>query len=341
MFRRLTLCAVALAACAIAAAPALAAGSPTVTGVSAGSIMDTSVTLRADIDPGGLTTVYSFQFGLTASYGLSTAEKSAGHGAKAVSTAIVVRDLLPGTLYHYRVVAENTAGQTVGSDHAFRTAGNLAPGVATGAATGVARNGATLTGVVYPNNQATTYEFEYGTTTSYGSLTAPETLPKGITPVTVAATIAGLQPGALFHFQILAVHSNTSTQVGGDATFVTEPFPRPEPSLRAATTPKRAKRAPYRLTTTGKLTGYPSLFPPSDACTGTVKVRLFDGGHREATGFAGLQSNCTFSLTNTLKKLPGHGSKDRTVKLKVLVYFNGNAYVGPRKASAEYVTLGR
>jgi hypothetical protein len=341
LLRRLTLIAAVLGASALIATPALAASTPTVTSVSAQSITTNSAALHAEIDPNGTATTYFFQFGLTTAYGTTSVQKSAGKGTKAIDAAIEATALLPGTVYHYRVVAENAAGETVGTDHSFTTNGNPPPGVSTGNASSVTTNSAVLVGVITPNNQATTYQFEYGTTTAYGSLTPPVTIPAGKVPVAVTAEVSGLASGTVFHFAIRAVHSDSPDQVGADGTFLTEPNPRPEPTLKATTKPKRAKRAPYTLTTTGTLTGYSSVIPATDACTGTVKIRLFNGNKRVSTGYAAVQSNCTFSLVTTLHKLPGKGSKDRLVKLKVLTYFNGNGYLGPRKASQQFVTLGR
>ena len=50
------------------------------------------------------------------------------------------------------------------------------PVATTGPATGISQTSATLTGTVDPNNEATTYYFEYGTTTSYGSTTPVTTV---------------------------------------------------------------------------------------------------------------------------------------------------------------------
>src|SRR5687767_11469394 len=54
-------------------------------------------------------------------------------------------------------------------------AATAAPGASTGAATEVTATTATLNGVVNPNKEDTTYVFEYGLTTAYGTTTAPQT----------------------------------------------------------------------------------------------------------------------------------------------------------------------
>ncbi len=59
-------------------------------------------------------------------------------------------------------MAANGSGSATGADHTFTTAGNPPPGVSTGPATQISKNAATLTAVVSPNKQATTYYFQYG-----------------------------------------------------------------------------------------------------------------------------------------------------------------------------------
>ena len=49
----------------------------------------------------------------------------------------------------------------------------------------------TLTGSVNPNSSATSYWFEYGTTSSYGSKTAPVDGGSGSTESQVSALVSG------------------------------------------------------------------------------------------------------------------------------------------------------
>ena len=78
--------------------------------------------------------------------------------------------LASGTTYHYRVVATNSSGTGRGADGIFTT--SSAPVAVTGPATSVTPTSATLNGTVDPNGRETTWYFEYGTSTSYGSKTA-------------------------------------------------------------------------------------------------------------------------------------------------------------------------
>ena len=95
------------------------------------------------------------------------------------------------------------------------------PGVTTGDATGVSSGAATLQGQVNPNARASSYHFEFGTTTAYGTSTASQTTGAGVSPEAVAATIAGLVPGTTYHFRLVATNADGTT-AGADRTFVAE-----------------------------------------------------------------------------------------------------------------------
>ncbi len=83
---------------------------------------------------------------------------------------------------------------------------------------------ATLQASVDPNSQATTYDFEYGTTPSYGSHTSPSSIGNGASPVPVSSTLNALSPATEYHFR--AVASNpTGTTYGPDQTFTTASKP--------------------------------------------------------------------------------------------------------------------
>jgi len=94
-----------------------------------------------------------------------------------------------------------------------------APAVTTGTAN-VSQSEATLTGTVNPNGQATTYDFEYGTTTSYGTQTSPAGVGSGTTPVSVHTEIFGLTPGTTYHYRLVAT-SSAGTTDGADQTLTT------------------------------------------------------------------------------------------------------------------------
>jgi hypothetical protein len=158
-----------------------------------------------------------FQYGITTSYGSTTANQTKT-GNTAQNVAANISGLTTGTTYHFRIVATNSAGTRFGSDRTFTTTGP--PVVTTNPATNVASHSATLNGSVNPKGLSTTVRFQYGTTTSYGSTTANQTK-TGNTAQNVAANISGLTTGTTYHFRIVATNS-AGTRFGSDRTFTTQ-----------------------------------------------------------------------------------------------------------------------
>jgi hypothetical protein len=96
----------------------------------------------------------------------------------------------------------------------------LAPVVATGASSGVSGSGATVGGSVDPNEIATTYDFQYGTTTAYGSTSTAASAGAANAAGGVSTALAGLAAGTTYHFRLVATNA-AGTNYGADATFTT------------------------------------------------------------------------------------------------------------------------
>ena len=93
------------------------------------------------------------------------------------------------------------------------------PTVITLAATAVTSSTATLNGTVNPNTLATDYYFKWGTTTAYGNVTATVSAGAGSADVSVNAGITGLTPGTIYHFSLVAINSDGTTN-GSDLSFI-------------------------------------------------------------------------------------------------------------------------
>jgi hypothetical protein len=115
---------VGFAACvlALAAAPGAAlAVAPKATTGGAKNISYATATVSGTINPGGEASSYYFQYGPTRAYGGQTGIGSAGVGDKGVERLENLSGLQPLTVYHYRVVAVNAAGTSLGKDRTFQT----------------------------------------------------------------------------------------------------------------------------------------------------------------------------------------------------------------------------
>lgn len=97
-----------------------------------------------------------------------------------------------------------------------------APVVTTGAASGVTNTSATLNGTVNPEGAATTYQFQYGTSTSYGSVTptSPASAGSGSSAVNESANLSGLSPSTTYDYRLVATNA-TGTTYGSNQTFTT------------------------------------------------------------------------------------------------------------------------
>lgn len=323
-------------------ASAAAASSPSVTTEAATQIKDQSAVLNGRVNPNGSQTSYWFEWGLTSSYGSTSTRHSVGHGTAAVAARVTSGHLLPGTRYHYRLFAQNGSGLSAGTDHTFKTTGHPLPGVITGSAISVSQSGATLTGTVVPNNQATQWEFQYGTSSGlYGVTTVGGTVPASNTPVTVTQSIAGLQAGTTFHYRLVGGHKGFASTNGLDQTFTTFPAVRPFAGTRVTTRPHRARTKPFVFTTTGTVVGSPS-FPSTAQCNGVVALRYFLGRRLVAMRLATVQPNCTFSHQATFRHTfafkVGH-KRPLSEALSLLVRFRGNNYLAPKQARSVRLML--
>jgi hypothetical protein len=339
MSHKLKLAATVLVLSGTCAGVAQAASSPAVTTGSASSLAASAATLNGTVSPNGAKTYYGFELGLTKAYGLTSALTSAGAGTDPVPVSVRATGLIPGTRYHYRLLARNRFGGAVGADRTFTTTGHPPPGVATGPATQLGTSFATLTGTVNPNGELTGWAFEYGLTPLYGTETFGGTVSASSPPRTVSRQIQGLAPGTTFHYRLVALHGSTVASYGADQTFTTLPSPRPVPRVRATTVPRRARRRPYVFASNG-LVLRPSSTPAALGCTGNVEVRYLRGRHQVGLVLTPIQPNCTFAAQARFNRLPGRGKRHRRVRLRVLIRFAGNGYLAPADARPERVTLG-
>jgi hypothetical protein len=93
-------------------------------------------------------------------------------------------------------------------------AATTGPAVTTGYAKGVATTAEQVLGVVNPNGQATTYHFEYGTSTTYGSVTPPVNAGAGIANRPASGLLGALAPNTVYHYRLVA--SNAGGKAFGD-----------------------------------------------------------------------------------------------------------------------------
>jgi|GEM_PF-1135465 len=129
--------------------------------------------------------------------------------------------LQPNIDYLVRIVASNGSAATSGSE--ALTTEPAPPAISGTVATEVAQTSARLSALVNPNNDATTYHFEWGTGAGYPNRAPALPDPSagaGGEAVRVSAPIAGLKGAATYHFRVVATNSGGSSE-GPDQAFST------------------------------------------------------------------------------------------------------------------------
>jgi sugar lactone lactonase YvrE len=99
---------------------------PGVTTGPAGSVTESQAELTGTIDTLGEQATYHFEYGLTTNYGSrvpASLDAPAGNNRRPRTVTKGIAGLQAGTTYHYRVVANNSAGENAGADRTFTTAG--------------------------------------------------------------------------------------------------------------------------------------------------------------------------------------------------------------------------
>lgn len=105
------------------------------------------------------------------------------------------------------------------------------------------------------NQASAVAQFEYGTSTAYGSTTSAQTITGVVTPQAITAPLTGLKAKTTYHFRLVATSPDGTTD-GPDHTFTTRAVPpKPPPSAKAPSltklklTPRKSSLARFKHAT--------------------------------------------------------------------------------------------
>lgn len=216
---------------------------PDVTTGQATGVQPTSATLNGTVNPDGTTltgckveyvdaagynpaAVNPYQGGGTASC------SSTPSGSTPVPASAAVSGLQDGTTYDFRLDASNTNGESTGQNQQFTTP--APPSIDSAATQNLTPTSADLTAQINPNLGDTTYHFQYGTSTGYGtSIPVPDAdIGSGATDVAVTQHLTGLSANTEYHWRVVATNV-AGTTTGVDHTFVYPTGGRGLPDSRA------------------------------------------------------------------------------------------------------------
>lgn len=215
-------------------------GVPAISGEVATTVGKTTATLQANVNPHGFATMYRFEYGTSATYGAIAPipDGAIGSGTSDVMATAEVGELHAGTIYHFRIVATNSAGEPVdGPDQTFETV--PAARIASIYSAQTTTEAATLTAYIDPlGGPDTTYQFEYGQTTAYGqTVPSPDgDVGSGSGNQIVNMHVTGLASGSTYHFRVV-VQNALGTVYSPDAVLETQSSDCPNAELRTGFSP--------------------------------------------------------------------------------------------------------
>ncbi len=226
---------------------------PAFISVATASAEETEVTVVWTTDE----LAYGFvEYGETMSYDLSTPKSASAE----LDHTIAITNLTAGTVYHYRIVAEDESGNvSYSKDRTLETAlevvaiDNAPPEISEISVTDIATSSAIVSWVTDELAQG---KIEYGKTAEYGA-SSPLTADYATTH---SASIANLDPDTEYHYRVVVQDESGNEALSPDEIFITDPFPPEQPvvaepdSSTDSTSSPQASSEPLAATTTSETT---------------------------------------------------------------------------------------
>lgn len=196
---------------------------PSISNVVITDITDTSA--RIDIDSDEMVQGY-VEYGTTEQYGVSTPLTS----EFSTSPSFALENLAPETLYHYRVVIMDSAGNVaITGDETFTTLTPPEQAPITNATTTTSTSplleisntktasiSTSTARITWQTNKDSDSQVEYGTTTAYGSFSSV-----GTTASTHAISLFSLTPGTKYYYRAISKNASNETAYSPMGQFTT------------------------------------------------------------------------------------------------------------------------
>ncbi|MEK7510814.1 MAG: peptidoglycan-binding protein [Patescibacteria group bacterium] len=182
---------------------------PTLSSITS-SPSDTSATITWTTDE---TSDSQVEYGATSSYGATTTLDT----TLTTSHSVSLTSLSPSTVYHFRVLSRDAAGNlATSSDQTLTT--TATPDTTAPVISSIASSTTETTATIsWTTDEAATSVVNYGATASYGSASSSATL---VTSHSIELT--GLTAATTYHFQVQSLDSAGNTATSSDRTFTTD-----------------------------------------------------------------------------------------------------------------------
>jgi hypothetical protein len=211
-----------------AAATALAA--PEAPTIEPAEVVGSTAKLKGMLNPNaaGEAGSYDFLYRLSASEceGESSTEPTSAFGAQEEPVSAEILGLQPSATYSFCLLASNEAFETAVSTIDTFTTAAAPPAIEGESSGGVTSTAATLSALINPNNQETTYKFEYSTQATgeilegtIAELPGASPLPATFGGQTAEAKAEPLQPRTQYFYRVVATNTSAETTNGKVETF--------------------------------------------------------------------------------------------------------------------------
>jgi phosphodiesterase/alkaline phosphatase D-like protein len=265
---------------------ALAAAPETPETRGATGVTATTATLHGVLNPGEAGEAGSYQFSYAVSEAgecspgtLAPASPVAAAGVEKEAKSVAVTGLEPSREYAFCIIASSLSAEpSQGVALSFKTP--PAPPAVDGESVSAGSTDATLEARVNPNNQETTYSFEYGTSSTLAdasTVAGASTLTGfGDQPASVT-TNAVLVPGTTYYYRVLAKNAANEETKGTVESFTTVATPRTEAAtgVTATTALLHGELSPLNATVASE---YSFDYNVGAECTGGSATTLASGG---------------------------------------------------------------
>lgn len=154
-------------------------------------------------------------YGTSSSYGNSSTTVS-----YVTSHSVVLRELNPGTVYHYRVQSEDSASNVATSSDLTFTTENLPDNTAPGISDLSVDPESDSVTVYWTTDEVASSIVEYGPSSSYTASTTEMNLSPRVTNHEVL--IGGLNPCVTYHYRVISRDASNNEVVGNDNSFTTK-----------------------------------------------------------------------------------------------------------------------